>query len=353
MRLERRILRDKQNPFEIPDDHFVKLFRLSKNLVVQIIHDIEGHVHHTRRITAVPFHLKVLATLNFLGQGSFQCAVGLSTWNCMSQPMISRSIAEVCYLITQHLMDKWVIFPTTNDLKNSIKGKFYQKSGLRGIIGAIDGTHVEIIAPPRTDVDHPPFVYLNRKGKYSVNVMLISDADCKILAVDARYPGSVHDAAIFRMSNIRNYLRTAYGEGVRDSYLIGDSGYGVEPWLLKPFLNVQPDSPEERFNQLLTSARNVIERTNGIFKRRFACLSQHRVLIYHPSKAAYIIYACAVCHNMALSENLQLDDENENLEDIQNELLNPPYIVPEEIEFDEITNLGRQVRNQYIIDNRI
>jgi len=42
-----------------------------------------------------------------------------------------------------------------------------------GIIGAIDGTHVEIIAPPNNNVD-PPFIFLNRKGKHSINVMLVS-----------------------------------------------------------------------------------------------------------------------------------------------------------------------------------
>lgn len=45
---------------------------------------------------------------------------------------------------------------------------------MRGIIGAVDGTHVEIVAPPITDVLHPPVVYINRKGKYSINVMLVS-----------------------------------------------------------------------------------------------------------------------------------------------------------------------------------
>jgi len=66
---------------------------------------------------------------------------------------------------------------------------------MKGILGAIDGTHVEIIAPSVNDLD-PPFVYVNRKGKHSINVMLIYDANNIIIGINARYLGSVHDAVI-------------------------------------------------------------------------------------------------------------------------------------------------------------
>ena len=51
--------------------------------------------------------------------------------------------------------------------------RFYRKYGVRGVIGAIDGTHVEIVAPPATDEENPPFVFINRKGRHSMNVMLV------------------------------------------------------------------------------------------------------------------------------------------------------------------------------------
>ncbi|KAK4887473.1 hypothetical protein RN001_003744 [Aquatica leii] len=99
-----------------------------------------------------------------------------------------------------------------------------------GVVGAIDGTHMEIQAPPQTDEEDPPFVYLNRKGRYSINVMLISDANAKIIGCSARFPGSVHDSAIWQMSQIKNYLRSQYEEhGDKSTHLIGDSGYPLEP----------------------------------------------------------------------------------------------------------------------------
>lgn len=45
---------------------------------------------------------------------------------------------------------------------------------MHGIIGAVDGTHIKITAPPITDEDYPPHAYRNKKELYSINVMLVS-----------------------------------------------------------------------------------------------------------------------------------------------------------------------------------
>ncbi|KAK4882999.1 hypothetical protein RN001_006318 [Aquatica leii] len=186
MRVSRRTLRDELNPFEMPPRHFIQLFRLNQECVVNLIHSLEPHIPQTTNINAISLQKKVLATLHFLAVGSFQNAVGSCCWLSMSQTSMSLAIAQI-----------WVV-------------------------GAIDGTHVEIQAPPQTDEEHPPFVYLNRKGRLSINVMLISDANAKIIGCSARFPGSVHDSAIWQMSQIKNYLRSQYEEhGNKSSHLIG------------------------------------------------------------------------------------------------------------------------------------
>lgn len=50
---------------------------------------------------------------------------------------------------------------------------------------------------------------------------------------------------------------------------IGDSGYPLRPWLLTPFLNAEPNTPEYRFNKTFCHARSCIERCNGVLKMRF------------------------------------------------------------------------------------
>lgn len=90
----------------------------------------------------------------------------------------------------------------------------------------------------------------------------------------------------------------------------------------------------------------MIERTNGVLKGRFRCLSKHRQLLYHPAKAAIIIYTAAILHNIALWANEELDERDilvELLDDndpIDHAALDPNYL-----------NLGRAARDNYVRAN--
>lgn len=127
---------------------------------------------------------------------------------------------------------------------------------------------------------------------------------------------------------------------------LGDSGYPLEPWLFTPFANPNENSPESKFNSELNSVRNVIERTNGILKGRFRCLSKHRTLLYHPTKAANIIYTGCVLHNIALDARLVLPEEEIEYRD-ENDIG-----VANVADFgNDVHNLGRETRSIYIRNN--
>ena len=79
---------------------------------------------------------------------------------------------------------------------------------------------------------------------------------------------------------------------------MGDSGYPLEPWLLTPFGQVEPNSAPARYNKALSKIRTIMEHVNGMLKARFRCTHGHRALHYDPIRAAKIIYTCAVLHNM-------------------------------------------------------
>ena len=51
---------------------------------------------------------------------------------------------------------------------------FFQKFGIKGTIGAVDCTHVNIISPASNDVTTPISLFMNRKGSYSLNVEAVS-----------------------------------------------------------------------------------------------------------------------------------------------------------------------------------
>lgn len=76
---------------------------------------------------------------------------------------------------------------------------------------------------------------------------------------------------------------------------------------------------EQRYQNTFKMARSTIERCNGVLKARFRCLLHDRTLHYHPAKAAKIIKACVVLHNMCVTRrvpDIELDIENIELEDV-------------------------------------
>nr|CAI5836611.1 unnamed protein product [Callosobruchus analis] len=113
----------------------------------------------------------------------------------------------------------------------------------------------------------------------------------KILNLVARWPGSSHDMTIFNNSSLRRH----FDEGIYPNcLLLGDNGYAVKPYLLTPLLN--PDSHAERLYEAHIRTRNVVERTIGIWKRRFPILAYGCRLKL--STTLIIIVATAVVYNI-------------------------------------------------------
>lgn len=79
-------------------------------------------------------------------------------------------------------------------------------------------------------------------------------------------------------------------------WYIGDSGYPVRRYFLTPMLNPQTQG-EQLYNEAHIRTRNVIERTFGVWKRRFPILAYGCRLKQDTVLA--VIIACAVLHNIA------------------------------------------------------
>ena len=319
MKVQRRTIRDASDPFQLPDESFVKHFRLSKNVTAHLIEELRPFILPPQRNTGISLEIKVLSSLLFFAHGSYQLSVGDNLNLGLSQQSMSKVINEISSCITANLAPRWIVFPQTNASRNRVKSGYMNKFQFPGVIGCIDCTHVAIIAPPTEDPVHPGIAYYNRKGFYSINVQLICDSDLNILSCNARFPGSSHDSAIWSLSAVKLHLENLHMQGnIQSSWLIGDSGYPLQPWLLTPIADALENTPEGQYNRCHVRARNCIERCNGVLKQRFRCLLQHRVLHYSPITAGNIIHSCVVLHNMATKARLPLpeedvgDDINEN-----------------------------------------
>ena len=55
-------------------------------------------------------------------------------------------------------------------------------------------------------------------------------------------------------------------------HFAGDSGYALEPWMVTPHARddrPERDTPEDRFNNIHASDRNVVERLIGVLKEKY------------------------------------------------------------------------------------
>lgn len=120
----------------------------------------------------------------------------------------------------------------------------------------------------------------------------------KILDVCCRWPGSAHDATVFQNSTL--FERLENGEFGQDTIILGDSVYGPQRYVCKPLRN--PLTPnEKKYQKAQIKTRNVGERTNGLLKKRFACMAVG--MHYRLEKTQDVIVACCVLHNFIILEN--------------------------------------------------
>lgn len=337
-----RQLRDASNPFDMSDEAFRRLYRFPRELAHELfVEEISPFLQDGNRSTKIPKVVRFLVCLHFYAQGSYQKSVGADSRCTMSQPAVSRCIKEVTNIIVVQLSQRFINFPTTQHEITTVKNGFFEKFNFPGVIGIIDGTHISIVAPVFGEIP-PRAVFLNRKNCYSINCQIICDSNLKILGICARYPGSVHDSGIWMMSNIFNNLKNRYRNAERNTWLIGDSGYPLQPFLLTPILNAQQGTPAGRYMIALCLARNCIERCIGLLKAIFRCLLKDRTLHYSPRNAAKIIIACATLYNILKTANIDIDDFVFDPENIVDEL------EPREIGDQELHQAGLNVRNNLI-----
>jgi hypothetical protein len=67
-------------------------------------------------------------------------------------------------------------------------------TGFPGVIGCVDGTHVELITKDP--------IYFNRKKRFSINTMITVNSQEEIIHYCIGSPGSYHDARVLRRSGL-------------------------------------------------------------------------------------------------------------------------------------------------------
>nr|CAI5841467.1 unnamed protein product [Callosobruchus analis] len=270
---------------------FLRRFRITKATAVV----------YFRNNSVSPIN-QLLTALLFYATNGHQINIGDHMG--MNQSTVSRIVGKVSRAIAG-LRNRFIKMPSTPEDILCCQNNFYRLARFPRVIGCIDGTHVKIYSPGGEDGE----VYRNRKSYFSINVQLVCDRNLKINNIVARWPGSVHDATIFNHSRLRT--RFEAGE-FGNSVMLGDGGYPLTQYLLTPLAN--PDTqPHSLYNESHIRTRNCIERTNGVWKRRFPALCYGLHCKTETNLA--IIVATAVLHNIALTMHDEIPPSPEGIND--------------------------------------
>lgn len=271
----------------LDDSKFVMRYRFSKPVVLKILEQIDAALEFpTDRNKPLTPVQQLLLTLRFYATGSFQIVSG--DLHGISKATVSRYIRKVSEAIAS-LSHLYINFPIEHE-RRKVAQDFYRIGRFPGVVGAIDCSHIPITSPGGDNAE----TFRNRKGYFSINVQTVCDSNLLIRNIVARWPGSVHDSYIFDNCELRMEFETGR---IRNSHLLGDSGYRLSSYLLTPFLNPGNEG-EHNYNISHIATRNTVERQYGVWKRRFPCLRLG--LRTKLPTTLTIIVSTAVLHNIAI-----------------------------------------------------
>ncbi|XP_017470804.1 PREDICTED: putative nuclease HARBI1 [Rhagoletis zephyria] len=157
--------------------------------------------------------------------------------------------------------------------------------------------------------------------------------------VSIKFPGSVHDATVFKepgiyihASQVIPQYTTMINDVSTPLMLVGDPAYPLLSWLLKPYTG-SVTHREESFNRNLSSARVCVENAFGRLKGRWRCLSKRTDISI--DMVPKLVVACSVLHKFCEKQNEPYCNRWNHFEDTANIYSQPNDITCTRIISDE------------------
>lgn len=230
-------------------------------------------------------------------------------FNCTESSVHRTLLRVVDFFLLQ--TNKYIKWPSAEEAKEIGIG-FQRIKNIRGVLGAIDGSHIEIPKPKQNQE-----AYCNRKGYHSLLLQGIVDYKKKFIDVFCGEPGSMNDARLLRKSGIYKKMHEDPGF-IRDDFLLGDSAYPNLHWIVPPYQDTGNLSRDQRqFNYMHSATRIVVENAFGLLKNRFRRLRKLDNL--NINLCSKLIMVACIFHNICI-DNLDLV-ESEDLDYNQPEVV--------------------------------
>ena len=214
------------------DTQFKEFFRLRRDSFEDVLVALRNDVtiptpenHFTGGRIPVELRKQLLITLWYMSNQSF--IRDISDRFDVTKSSVKRITTRIIKSLSC-LSNEFIKWPT-GDYKDLVMDAFAKMKGIKGVIGLIDGTHIEI---PKRSID--TLAYINRKGYSSIIMQGICDHRLKFTNINVGFPGSVHDARVLRRSKIYEAVQgPSFLEMFpNESFLLRDPAYPCLPWLI-------------------------------------------------------------------------------------------------------------------------
>lgn len=183
----------------------------------------------------------------------------------------------------------------------------FEKWNFPQCIGAVDGKHVVMVAPPNSGS-----IFYNYKHTHSIVLMAICDGDLKFIYIDAGVNGRISDGGVFNncsfaraLANGSLHLPTPRALPGRDTsvpfVIVADDAFAFKPEMMKPYTGNHLSATERIFNYRLSRGRRCIENTFGVLSARFRVFRSPIAL--DAAKTRKITLATCALHNFLLTKN--------------------------------------------------
>ncbi|XP_077280401.1 uncharacterized protein LOC143907456 [Temnothorax americanus] len=290
-------------------EKFFNFFRLTPEMCEKLLQIVSPHIEKQFVIReSISARTRLQICLRYLTSGDSMVSVSYAFR--VGHNIVSKIVSETCEVIWDTLKDMVFVKPTEDNWRR-IADEFQDKWNFPNCIGAIDGKHIVLQAPPNSDS-----MYYNYKGTHSLVLMAVADANYRISLLDIGAPGRRSDGGVFNASEIGKRLQNSmlsippprpveHGGQALPFVLIGDEAFPLTRYMLRPYpRSGRLNRRKNVFNYRLSRARRIVESVFGILSARMRIF--RKPIIASVRTATRIIKAATCLHNFIISEELKL-----------------------------------------------
>lgn len=283
------------------DAEWLENMRMPRSTFELICEELSDTLHKetTKMRSPIPVTKRVALTLWKLATNAdYRTIEGIFG---VAKSTICKILREVCEAIVSKFMDDYIYVPDSTKLRE-IATEFSSKWGIPQCVGAIDCTHVPIIAPSNNT-----FEYYNGNGWHSVMTQILVDSAFCIMDLHIGNTGSLQDSELFKSSQLfadgqdgllfPDNARVINGVNV-PYFVAADAAFPLLTWMMKPYPTDGKNitEQEKKFNQKLDCIHRVARQAMGRLKGRWHCLQTRNDGMV--DFVMLIIQACCVLHNI-------------------------------------------------------